>query len=147
MGKLRDYSKPLMVAEKFSADQYVAICTMGAQNLYIDYVSGNGTYHTGSDGRYQDQTHVSNLWEWIIDLILRIFAGTTIQTDGEFTGIKTTANPSMKGQLYDDLNQSRYPVYGSFTELDDGDNYNGIDLRKKLKITADKEVYIQGNMS
>ena len=148
MRTLRDYSKPLMVAEKFSADQYVAICTQGAQYLYLDYVRGSGTYNTGSDGRFQDASHVNSFWGWLLDIILRVFAGTTIQTDGEFTGIQTTANPQSKGDPYNDLNGAGYPVYGSTSKLDNNAYYDTTnDLRGYLKITPDKEVYIQGNQS
>lgn len=60
MKKLRDYSKPLMVIENFSANQYVAICAGPSQYLYLDAVKRTkyGNYEQGSDLHFQDSTTI-----------------------------------------------------------------------------------------
>ena len=152
MKKLRDYSKPLMVTEKFSSDQYVAICALPAQYLYMDGIKATQhwygtTYSSGSDKIFQDDSHASGL-QGIINLILSIFTGNTFDTDGEFTGTRTTANPSQKGEVVTLNWLGNYPIYGSETLLNDGATYPGPDLRGSLKkVDATNEYYVQGNMS
>ena len=147
MKKLKEYSKPLMITEEFVADQYVAICTMGAQYLYIDAVAGSGLLQDHPDGIYQDKHNVANWLEAIINILLIIFTNYHLNTDGEYTGVQTTANPTSKGRSYYALNNNNDPIYGSYDKLENGDPYNGVDLRGSLKINNNNEVYIQGNMS
>ncbi|MBO4658427.1 MAG: hypothetical protein J5637_02270 [Prevotella sp.] len=154
MGTLRDYSKPLMVAEKFSADQYVAICTQGSQYLYVDGTEayqtflGSTAYRVGSDGVFQDARHANDFFEWLWNLIRTLFTGRTYTTDGEYSGIQTISNPTEKGQPFSfpgDI--GAFPVYGSSSKLENGTEYPGYDLRDYLRITPNEDIYIQGNMS
>lgn len=144
----------MMVAEKFSADQYVAICTLGAQHLYVDgteaYQTGWGStaYRTGSDGIFQDSRHANSFFEALWNLIRFIFTGRIYTTDGEYSGITTISNPTEKGTPFSFPGQiGGYPIYGSESLLNNGDEYEGGDLRGSLKITPNEDIYIQGNMS
>ena len=81
-------------------------------------------------------------------LALSWFTGNTYETDGEFTGILTTGNPSQKGKPYTSNIFTNNPIYGSPTQLSDGASYSGPDLRGSIKkVDATNEYYIQGNMS
>ena len=153
MKPLREYSKPLMVAEKFTPDQYVAICALPPQYLYMDGIKinhgafGYTWYSSGSDRVFQDESHASGL-QAILNLILSIFTGRNYDTDGEFTGTRTTDSPSQKGEVVTLNWLGDYPIYGSPTQLSDGASYTGPDLRGSLKkVNATNEFYVQGNMS
>lgn len=142
----KDYSKPFMVKEQFTPNEYVAICAMPAQYLYADAIkprsSGFG-YTTGADGKFQDERHFSGLLELLI-LLISAITGNTYETDGEYLGIRTTDSPSKKGTVTN-FNKD-YPVYGSVNQLSDGQEYSGRDLRGSVKSNGN-EYYIQGNWS
>ena len=148
MKKLKDYSKPLMVAEKFTPNEYVAICALPAQYLYADAIKPRNSYSytTGSDGVFQDEKHFTGLLEFIMWFIAAI-TGNTYETNGEYMGIRTTGNPSEKGEKV--TFDYSYPVYGSVNKLSDGDHYSGQNLYNTgaLKKNSKGEYYIQANMS
>ncbi len=147
MKQLKDYSKPLMVTEKFTPDQYVAICALPAQYLYADGLSkSGGSYTQGSDGYYQDEQHFTVWWQQLIVAVISFFTGNTYESDGEFMGIRTTDTPSQKGTVASF--RFDYPIYGSLTQLSDGDPYSGPNLQGSIKrVGNSSEYYIQGNMS
>lgn len=152
----KQWVKPVMVTEQFSADQYVAICAEPSQFLYIDgtekytYTDLFGVeqtaYRNGSDGIFQDSHHANSFWQVIWNAIRSFFNGRTYDSNGEFTGLQTINNPTQKGQLYN-LPSNTHPVYGSENQLTDGDAYSGPNLTGLLKKTPDNLLYIQGNMS
>ena len=93
MKKIRDYSKPLMVIEIFSADQYVAICAERSQYIYVDMLKAQGGGFTkGSDGVFQDKRHFDAWWAQLLLALLSVFTGNQYSTDGEYTSIRTTSN-------------------------------------------------------
>ena len=150
----KQWVKPVMVTEQFSADQYVAICAESPQYLYVDSghmekVLGADSFLSGADHYFQDKTDTGS-WSWLHALwvlILAIFTGRNYTTDGEFSGIQTISNPTVKGTPFSFQGMTNYPVYGSGSKLDNGDYYPGTDLRGRMKITPNKDIYIQGNMS
>lgn len=147
MKKLKDYSKPFMVAEKFTPDEYVAVCAGPAQYLYADAIKPGGIFGftTGEDGVFQDSRHFA-AWLEVVLAILSIFTGNRYTTDGEYLGIRTTDSPSKKGKVPD--YQTYYPVYGSETQLSDGNSYSGPKLNDYLRVVeGTNEYYIQGNIS
>ena len=148
----RQYKRPLMIAEEFSADQYVAICALPAQYLYADAIKSETsilgvTYSSGSDGVFQDESHVNTLLQRILNLILNWITGSSLESVGEYMGIRTTDSPSQKGKVVTLNWMTNYPIYGSENQLNDGQEYNRIDLRGSLKKNDNDEYYIQGNMS
>lgn len=153
MTRKNDYSKPLMVVEQFTPDQYVAICAAPAQYLYVDGTeayqtwTGSTAYRVGSDGVFQDSRHANDFFEWLWNVIRYLFTGRIYTTDGEYSGIRTIENPTEKGTPFSfggDLD--RFPIYGSSGLLENGSDYSGGDLRGILKKVGD-DIYIQGNMS
>ncbi len=145
----KQWVKPVMVTENFTPDEYVAICAVSTpQFLYVDFLKKSGSHYiSGNDGLFQNENHASNIIQWIIYLVLSFFTGNSYETDGEFTGVMTTGNPSQKGKVFKFNALTDYPIYGSPTQLSDGDQYNLIDLRGSLKKNDNDEYYIQGNMS
>lgn len=148
----KQWVKPVMVTEHFSADQYVAICAESAQYLYVDGTeayttwTGSTAYRTGSDGVFQDSRHANDFFEWLWNLIRTLFTGRVYTTNGEYSGIQTIDNPTVKGTPFS-FQGMNYPVYGSSSLLENGTEYSGGDLRGRLKITPSEDIYIQGNMS
>ncbi len=149
----KQWVKPVMVTENFTPDEYVAICAVSTpQFLYMDGIRrhvgafGIVSYRSGSDGVFQDESHASGL-QAILNLILSLFTGRDYDTNGEFTGTLTTDHPSKKGEVVKANWLGDYPIYGSPTQLSDGDSYPGPDLRGSLKKNDNNEYYIQGNMS
>lgn len=143
----KQWVKPVMVTEQFSADQFVAICAAQTQYyLYMDYQrkTGTYTYAAGEDGYYQAENHVTGIVAAIINWVLSWF-GRSLNADGEFLNIYTTNNPTQKGTLVP--HNGTYPIYGSTIQLPDGAKYEGEDLIGKLKKTPNNEYYIQANMS
>ena len=79
----KQWVKPVMVTEQFSADQYVAICAESAQYLYVDgteaytYHDLIGVEHTayrvGSDGVFQDYRHANSFFEALWNLIRTLY--------------------------------------------------------------------------
>ena len=153
----KQWVKPVMVTEQFSAYQYVAICALPAQYLYVDgteeytYHDLIGVEHTayrvGSDGVFQNSRHANSFFEALWNLIRTLFTGRVYTTNGEYSGIHTIDNPTVKGTPFSFTGMTQYPVYGSTSQLQNGTEYSGGDLRGRLKITPNEDIYIQGNMS
>lgn len=142
----KQWVKPVMVTEQFSADQYVAICAVSTEyHLYMDFMHKNTiSYSPGADGYFQDERHINGVVQAIINWILGWF-GRSLEASGEYLGVQTTNNPTLKGTLVP--RNGNYPIYGSTIKLNDGAQYEGDDLIGSLKKNANNEYYIQGNMS
>lgn len=147
----KQWVKPVMVTEQFSADQYVAICAEPSQYLYIDGIRYDSGYFEGSDGIFQAENNATEWWRILLRVLLFVITGRNFNTDGEYTGVHTIDNPSIKGEPFTFPNNS-YPVYGSSTQLSNGAQYSGGDIGSKLKVIPKGQpgagnIYIQGNMS